>query len=56
MSMRKKRKIRRKGCPGCKSKDYKITRDGELHRAFGNCPDCGLEVEWDWAGKGKEFD
>lgn len=54
--MRLRRKAKKKVCPSCKGKNFKITRNGELQKAFFNCPDCGLEVEWDWAGKGKEFD
>jgi len=54
--MKSRRKKRKKVCPSCKSKDYEITRNGELQRAFFNCHNCGLEVSWDWAGRGKEFD
>ena len=53
--MKSRRKTKEKVCLSCKSKNYKITRDGELQRAFFKCSDCGLEVSWDWAGKGKEF-
>lgn len=55
MNIRLKKRTIKRVCPSCKSKNYEVTRNGKEQLATGSCLNCGAEISWNWAGKGRGF-